>query len=458
MNLVMIVSDTFRADHLGAYGADWIRTPNLDALSRRSVLFANHHAASFPTMPARADFFLGKWTFTYRGWEPLGAGETTLAAVLSSAGYRTMGVADTPFYVGGGFAYDRGFHQFTDLDTQRRGGKEAPNHPQIIPRVRRSEYDYCAPRTMALAEQYLERLLDDRFFLLIDTWDPHEPWDPPAWYVRPYLPDYDGQVVRPPYAQWREVGLTEHDVAVAHACYAGEITMVDRWIGRVLERLESLGIADDTAIVFTSDHGYYFGEHGYLGKMVIAREEGGQAVWGRSPLYQEITHVPLLVSAPGLAPGRVDALTSAVDIMPTILDLLGVDVPADVHGQSLLPLARGGAGGRQFVVTSPPLANPGDPIHVVDDVMRYVAAFLPATVTTPDWTLLSTVPGEPVELYDMRVDPAQAQNVAAAHPDVVDELRGRFLRLLEDLETPEWYLGPRQFGIDRPGAATVAAV
>ncbi len=448
MNLVMIVSDTFRADHLGCYGADWIRTPNLDALARRSVLFANHHAASFPTLPARADLFLGKWTFTYRGWEPMDAAEQPLAATLSAAGYRTVGVVDTPFYVGGGFGYDRGFQQFTDLDTQRRGGKEAPNRPQIIPRARRSEYDYCAPRTMALAEQYLERLVDDRFFLLIDTWDPHEPWDPPAWYVRPYLATYGGRVINPPYGQWRAAGLSEEDVATAHACYAGEITMVDRWVGRVLERLESLGIADETAVLFTSDHGYYFGEHGFLGKMVIEREDGGQAVWGRSPLYREVTNIPLMLSMPGLEPRRVDALTSAVDVMPTILDILGVETGPGLHGSSLLPLTRGEHGGREFVVTSPPLTNPGEPIQVVDDVMRYVSAYLPATITTPDWALVFSVPGEPVELYDMRVDPGQATNVAGDNPEVVGALRDRYLELLEGVGTAESYLAPRRSPAD----------
>lgn len=440
----MIVSDTFRADHLGCYGANWIRTPNLDALAKRSVVFTEHHAASFPTMPARADYFLGKWTFTYRGWEPMGAEEQTLAATLAAAGYRTVGVVDTPFYVGGGFGYDRGFQQFTDLDTQRRGAKEAPNFSQVIPKVRRSEYDYCAPRTMALAEQYLERLADDRFFLLVDTWDPHEPWDPPAWYVRPYLPGYDGRVIRPPYARWGDAGLTADDIEIAHACYAGEITMVDRWIGRILERLDSLGIADETAVLFTSDHGFYFGEHGFLGKMVILGEHGNRAVWGRSPLYREVTNVPLVLSGPGLAPRRIDALTSAVDIMPTILELLDVNVPDSIHGASLMPLARGGPGGRDFVVTSPPLANPGDPVHVVDDVMRYVADFLPATVTTPDWTMLCTVPEEPIELYNMRADPHQTADVANEYPDVAAGLRERFMRLLEDVGTASTYLEPRR--------------
>lgn len=444
MNLVLIVADTLRADHLGCYGSDWVRTPNLDALAARSTVFEAHHAASFPTLPARADFFLGKWTFTYRGWEPMPPHERTLAARLAEGGFRTAGVADTPFYTLSGFAYDRGFHHFADLDSQRLGGPEAPNQPRLIPRPRVTELDYAAPRTFALAEQYLEQLYREPFFLLVDTWDPHEPWDPPAWYVEPYLPGYDGRVVRPPYGRFADAGLTEADVEVAHATYAGEITMVDRWIGRLLERLESLGIADETIVAFTSDHGYYFGEHGFLGKMVL--EQGKeQPLWLRSPLYREVTHVPLMIAVPGLAPRRVSDLTSAVDLMPTLLDLAGRPLPEGVHGRSLASFVRGeGGSGRDFVVTSPPLTNPGDPIRVVDDVMRYVGEFLPATITTPEWTLIYSDAATPPELYHAPTDPAQSHDCAAESPEVVRELIGLYLDMLRSVGTAEEYMGPRR--------------
>jgi arylsulfatase A-like enzyme len=443
-NLVLVISDTFRADHLGAYGSTWVRTPNLDALAQRSVVFEEHHAASFPTLPARADLFLGKWTFTYRGWEPMGLDEQTLAARLADAGVTTAGVVDTPFYSASGFGYDRGFTYFADLDTQRLGGPEAPNRPQLIPRTRRTELDHAAPRTFDLAERYLERLHEGRFFLLVDTWDPHEPWDPPPWYVRPYLADWDGDPVPPAYARWREAGVSERELEVAHATYAGEITMVDRWVGRLLERLESLGVADETAIVFTSDHGYYFGEHGLFGKMVIDRHSE-RFQWLRSPLYREVTRIPLLVAVPGVAPRRVHALTSAVDVMPTILELMLGEAPSGLHGRTLVPhLSGAGAHGRDLVVTSPPLANPGDPIRVVDDVMRQVGEFLPATITTPDWSLVYATGSEPVELYHRPSDPAEERNVALERPEVTAELRDRYLELLRSVGTAEAYLAPRR--------------
>ena len=105
---------------------------------------------------------------------------------------------------------------------------------------------------ISLAEKALEYLSgDDRPFLLwVDTWDPHQPWDPPAWYAQQYLPDYDGRVVTPPYDYCSNAGLSEEDLEIARACYLGEISMVDRCIGRLLEKLDRLHLAQKTAVVF----------------------------------------------------------------------------------------------------------------------------------------------------------------------------------------------------------------
>lgn len=443
MNIVVIVSDTLRRDFLGCYGNRTVRTPNIDHLAERSAVFGRYYAASFPTMPARADLLLGKWTFPFMGWDPLPEGEVPLPAILGAHNRRTVGVVDTPFYTVSGMGYDRGFQHFYDLDTQRVGSYAAIARAQLIPRGRRSEYDYCAPRTMCLAEQALERIYEDQFFLYVDTWDPHEPWDPPAWYVRPYKPDYDGRLITPPYADWRAAGMTEDDVETARACYAGEITMIDRWVGRLLERLESLGIADQTAIVLTSDHGFLFGEHGVLGKGV--RRDPKVPHWHRSPLYEEIVHIPLIVHVPGMKPRRVPELVSAVDVMPTVLDLANVPQPEGISGRSLLPLVRGeGNGGRDFVVTSMPLANPGTWVRWVDDRQRRVEEFQPATITTTEWSMLYSAKGEPVELYDLVSDPGQAVNVASRHPQIVRDLHGRYVNLLVESGATAEHLEPRR--------------
>src|SRR3712207_7132535 len=111
-NVVVIVSDTFRRDHIGAFGNTYIHTPHLDEFARSSVVFDRHVISSFPTMPARADILTGTFSYTHMGWEPLPHRLPTLPGLLSEAGYLTMGVVDTPFFVRGGFWYDRGFNHF----------------------------------------------------------------------------------------------------------------------------------------------------------------------------------------------------------------------------------------------------------------------------------------------------------------------------------------------------------
>ena len=322
MNIIVIVSDTFRQDHLGCYGNTEVRTPHLDRLAARSIQFERCYCASVPTVPARADFYTGRYTFSYLGWNALPRSEVILPALLRDAGYETLAAVDTPFLPRIGYGYDRGFTDFRFIDGQY-GSREG----RRVTYERRFERDYFAPKTIAAAEELLEYHYKKPFFLYIDMWDPHEPWDPPAWYVTPHYPDYDGRVVHPVYGNYQELGVSEEDLRIAHACYCGEIAMVDQHVGRLLDKVEAMGLWDETIIVFVSDHGYFFGEHGFFGKGRVKRGDdvkakyGGQ-VWVQSPLYQELIRVPLLMSVPGVAPQKVNDLVSWVDLMPTLLDLV----------------------------------------------------------------------------------------------------------------------------------------
>ena len=433
MNIILIVSDTLRYDHLGCNGNERIYTPHIDRFAERCVVFDRCYAASFPTMPMRADLFTGKWTFTYLGWAPLPREEVILPELLRRNGYLTTAVVDTPFFIRNGYHYDRGFVDFIWVRGQ---GPERRD----LNYERRYEEDYCAPRTIIAAERWLEKHYKERFFLYIDTWDPHEPWDPPRWYVERYLPDYDGRVVAPCYWEYEERGVSEEDLKVAHACYCGEVSMVDRWVGRLIDKLEAMGLMENTAIIFTADHGFYFGEHGQFGK---ARLEKGK--WFRSPIYEEVARIPLLVYIPGVEPRRTNALVSAVDIMPTVLEMAGVEIPETVQGRSLMPIIRGEEErGRDFVVTSLPLYNPGDVTRAVDAFERNVVEFVPSTITTEEWSLLYSAEGQPVELYNLREDPKQERDVSSEHPDVVKELHGMFVSLLEEAGTDPRYFEPRR--------------
>ena len=222
------------------------------------------------------------------------------------------------------------------------------------PRV--GEMDCPAPLTMVQAAKCLEQIYEDKFFALVDTWDPHEPWDPPSYYTRHYLPDYAGERVHPPYGDCKKHGMTDRDIAVARALYSGELELVDRWIGHLLDQVAYLGIEDSTAIIFASDHGFLLGGHGMMGKMV--RRAPGEATWMRSPLYEEIARVPLLIHVPGAKPGRTGKLACALDIAPTICDMAGLPRQPEMQGHSLLPGVLGQKfEGRDHVLTALPLGR-----------------------------------------------------------------------------------------------------
>jgi len=437
LNVVVIVTDTMRRDHLGCYGNRWIRTPQLDRFAKECVVFDRAYCGSFPTMPMRADLMTGKYTLTYLGWAPLPPEEVTLQDVLLEAGYWTAGIVDTPFFQKQGMGYDRGFCTFRTVPGQ---GNERPD----VDYRRRYEEDYAAPSTAREVCRWLQQRYKEKFFLHVDMWDPHEPWDPPRHYVEMYEPGWDGTTVTPPYNYWRKAGLTAKDIRIARACYAGEVTMVDRAIGQIVEQLELCGILDKTIVLVTADHGYHLGEHGLLGKTVFEQQKVGARLFIDSPLYEQVTRVPLMIRMPNAKPRRSGAIVQPADLMPTLLDLLGRKVPGTVQGQSVAQIVKTGKGrGRPFAITSNPLYNPGDESKVVDQLGRNVMNYLPVTVSAGPWTLLYWCKGRPVELYNVKRDPEQRTNVARQHPNIVKRMHRQFYNLIADCGAAEDRLEPR---------------
>jgi arylsulfatase A-like enzyme len=463
MNVIWITSDTFRRDHIGAYGNKKIRTPSLDSLAEKSMRFEKHYAAGFPTMPTRADHFTGRWTMSFMGWSPLPPDVTTLAEILSDKGIHTAAVVDTPFYLRNGMNYDRGFKSFFmnigQEDSGAKNLKDKWHESQDTRAAWRYESDYNAPQTFIKSMQWLERHFKEDFFLYIDTWDPHEPWDAPTYYTELYWPGYDGEVIEPIYGRWKDVsGFTEKRLKKAHATYCGEITMVDTWLGQLLKRVENMGLMDKTAIIFTSDHGFYFGEHGGLfGKMVYEMGSDGnfpalddwdkqsnEGIWTYSPLFEELIRIPLLIYHPDQSPGFYDQLTSAVDVMPTVLEMMGFAPPVYVEGQSLLSkLSNPSLRGREFVISSIPFANPGDPVRSVDNFLRMLKVSTVTTITAGNFSMLYSPDEGKSKLFDLSVDPEQSHNIIADRRNVAAELHQLLVKFMNDTHVAEYLLKPR---------------
>lgn len=501
MNVIFIMSDSYRYDNLSCYGPTRVKTPNLDRFAQQAVIFDNAYIGSFPTVPNRLDTMSGLFSFAQYQWQPLPKEIINLPQLLSASGFTTQMIVDTPHLIGEGFDYCRDFDgwewvrgQETDRWTTapaKIGLPAAPQKlrtPEIIKRHYRTtswwqgEEDHFVARTMQSACQWLERNQDqEKFFLWVDTFDPHEPWDPPQKYVDLYDKDYTGEAPNyPQYCFWRDV-MSEAELNHNRALYMGEASLVDHWVGVLLDKIDELGMAEDTAVVFLSDHGFLFGEHGHIGKSYI-REIGGSMFYEAIPMYDDIRRIPLLIRLPGERGGRhVKGLVQTPDLMPTILELAGLlstetvggqaqtqalqcgvfytqdwqFKPEAIHGRSLMPLIRGETDkGRDLVVCSntlihhsPLLAKcavvteDGWCLHYSGEYPQEQAAGGLAGVKLID-TAGAKIPTAPA-LYHLPTDPDEEHNVLAGNEALAQEIHARYVRFLKEIGTPEAHLAGR---------------
>ncbi|MBC7327244.1 sulfatase [bacterium] len=456
MNFILIVSDTFRRDNLSFYGNEKLgtKTPNLDKLAKESIVFRNHYTASFPTIPNRRDLFTGKFTFTYTDWAPLTPDEIVLAQLLTAAGYTTMFIADTPHLMNEGYNYSRGFSAWVwirgqENDRFRTAPKDVkfPCSPEKLRDTTRTvtqylrnvhhrkyEEDYFCAQTMSEAIRWLEEnYKNDKFFLYVDTFDPHEPWDPPQWFVELYDPGYQGEeVIYPVYGPADY--LTKEELAHMRALYSGEATMVDKWIGKLLAKVEELGLLDNTVIIFTTDHGFYLGEHGLVGKI--------------TKIFREVSEIPLLIRLPQGKHLTVDALTQPPDVMPTILELAGLEIPSTVQGQSLLPIIEGKARGREIAVSSWAIIHKPASEERVSlnpyNWAQYAWKLKPSTITDGEWTLIVGAGDMHPELYHLPTDPNQEKNVFEENKKLAQTLFESYINYLRKWGTKEEYIQQRR--------------
>ena len=489
LNVVVVISDSLRRDCLSCYGAPpWaarfpsgigrVHTPHLDRFAEQALIFDNAYIASFPTVPARNDIFTGRYTWTYKPWSPLSDDETTLSEVLNEAGVLTGIVADTPHPFAPGYNYQRGFQTWELIRGQEndrwRAAPEEIEWPAAAHKLRNPdrtmvqylrnmhgrqwEEDYFPARTFREAARWLERNHQRQpFFLHVDNFNPHEPWDPPQYFTDLYDPGYEGdKVIYPRYGYCDY--LSEAELDHCRALYAGEATLVDRWFGYFLDRIESLGLLDNTVVLFLSDHGFYLGEHGYIGKVIIT-DEFQQSI----PLYPEVARIPLLAHLPpGMArPGeRVRNLVQTVDLMPTICQLFGIPTPPSAQSHSFASVLRGEARANEensFVICSPTLSHPDIEVpHPTtrasvyrDNWLLVYGAQVDAvtdeeTTSTVDSVLRSvkTIEQGPIrpKLYNLDQDPCASHDTLSDNRAVAEALHAGFVSFLEEKQVPEKHL------------------
>ncbi|WP_159888612.1 sulfatase [Paenibacillus puerhi] len=346
MKAIVILLDTLNRHMLEAYNEQtWVKTPNISRLAEKSVIFDQHWSGSLPCMPARRDILTGRLSFLERGWGGIEPFDVTLPHKLREGRVFSHMVTDHFHYFAiGGENYCQAFDtwdfqrgQVTDPWVSRVRPPSLPEsyYGQVLPQYEKNrtayvdEEDYPGPRTMQAACRWLEDNRGaDRFFLMVEAFDPHEPFDCPQHYLDQYQDDYSG-----PLYNWPHYGrVTEPEEATGHLRkrYAANLSMIDAWLGKLLDVLDKQNLWEDTLVIFTTDHGFLLGEHEWTGKNFMHA-------------YNEVAHLPLMVHAPGFSgsPKRIKALTQNIDLMPTILDYFGLDIPASVKGRSLLGLLDG---------------------------------------------------------------------------------------------------------------------
>jgi len=446
MNVIVICLDTLRWDALGCYNPNWVQTPCTNSYAKKATLFTEARCGSFPTVPMRVDAYTGDVNWPRYGWKGIDPQQPKLPLLLREAGYYTGLVLDTMNNVGVGLPeyYDEYHLIKKDVDDgvtpdmikflvpreniRENGGEYAGLRAEWS--HYRHEEDWFGVRTMLRACKWLEdNAKREKFFLWIDTFEIHEDWMPPAYYVDFYDKNYQGLDYTFPNYGYIDI-YQPHELNHLRSCYAGEVTLMDRWVGHLLRQIELMRLFENTSVILTSDHGMYIGEHNRTGKHTVDEDNP----W---PLYDEVARVPLIIWTPfSRAPETISALVQSADIMPTVLELCGITPPQTV-GKSWVPLLKGETVTcHEAVYTSYHSGNGGGgilPSHITVTTDRYTAIF-------------GRKPHKP-ELYDRTVDPGQTRNIAENNPEIVNMLRTGLVSFMQKQGADEEYIGTYAKGL-----------
>jgi arylsulfatase A-like enzyme len=410
VNVVLVLVDSLNRSDVPAYGGA-VPLPSLERLARRAWRFDNHFVGSLPCMPARRELFAGFKELMWRPWGPLEPFDDRLPRILEEAGLRTALVTDHYHYwEEAANGYLQSFQQ-TELvrghewDAWRGPVPAGERVPAWVERIERwrpgagrryyanvrdfeTEEDFFPARTMRAAAARLAEL-PEPFYLQVESFDVHEPFHAPEPYRSRFgdAADDDRFTVWPPYQDPDALAAfmaetSAEELAFLRARYLAKLAMVDRWLGVLLDALDARGLWEETAVLFTTDHGHDLGTRGVFGKQY--------------PHWDSHARIPLLVWHPSF-PGEgraIGALTSTVDLFSTIAELAGAEAKAR-HGTSLVPLLADDASGR--------------------DALLYGTFGQGVCCTDGDWTIFrSPVEGGPLYAYSSLLFRSQdAEGIAA---------------------------------------------
>jgi hypothetical protein len=349
---------------------------------------------------------VGALDFPWRPWGSIEVWESAITRLLRrDAGISTMLVSDHPhlFESGGenyhaefgGWDYLRGHEDDPWRTRPDPSWIGAPALPAKVAAVHRhydenrtwfrAEADFPGPQTMTAAAHWLDRELgaeraaNERALLVVDEFDPHEPFDTPEPWASRYDPEWSGErLIWPPYARnHAESGLTEREGRHLRAQYGAKLSMIDHWFGRILDVIDRHDAWDTTALIVCTDHGHYLGEHA--------------GIWGKPqvPVHAELGHIPLLIAWPGISPRACHALTTTVDLHATVCDAFGVTPQHRTHGHSLIPLLDGTSSSvREWVLCG----VWGREVHVIDATRTFakspVATNRPLSMFSNRWSTM----------------------------------------------------------------------
>lgn len=360
-NILLVTLDTTRADHIAAYGFKQVDTPVLDSLARQGVLFQNAYSHIPMTLPAHTSILSGTYPFyhsvTDNGEFRVPDELLLLPEILKSNGYITAAVISAAV-LKNTFNINQGF------DFWNEEGLVIPTGGNALLAERRANL------TTDTALQWLSSNYKKRFFLWVHFYDPHWPYDPPDPFYQQYSSDE----------------------------YSGEIAFMDSQLGRIIQFLNDHKLLDKTIIIAIGDHGEGLGEH----------KERTHSIF----IYQATQHIPFIIRVPGIQnPGRkISQVVSQVDVLPTILDFLGLPVPPEVKGQSLKKLITGDeqeSQDRQAFMES----------HF--PYLHYGWSELYGIATNRYYFIQAPKP----ELYDLQNDPAELNNLATQNPKLVKQFQ-----------------------------------